>query len=196
MAQPLSPDYIQDAEFDATNRAKKTITQTGSVAGTQKTVSVTKACAAAGDYAAEDVLSESAAAGTAWTFAAVARENGASGYVVKAHVICETTALTPRLRLFLFNAAPTCNLNDNVANDALVHADEANYVGYIDFPAMNDVGGDSEAIATPSTSGNLPLAFTCATAADDLIGVLVTRDAITGETATDDYIIKLTVEQY
>jgi len=165
------------------------------ITGTIKTVSVTKALAATTNYTAEDVLSESASAGTVWTFAAITRANGGSGYIVKAHVICETTAQTPRLTFYLFTAAPTCNLNDNAANTALVSADLANYVGKIDFPAMEDLGGDSEAIASPSTYGNLPLAFTCADNADDLLGVLVTRDAIAGETAGDDYTIRLTVEQ-
>jgi hypothetical protein len=161
-----------------------------------KTVSVTKAVAAAGNYAAEDVLSESASAGTSWTFAAIARKNGAAGAIVAAHVICETTAQTPRLTLFLFTATPTSELDDNKANTALLHADLANYVGKIDFPAMEDLGGDSEAVATPSTVGNLPLPFRCASGADDLLGILVTRDAITGETATDDYTVRLTAEQY
>jgi len=167
------------------------------IIGKQKTVSVTKALAAAGDYAAGDVLSESASAGTAWTFSGMARSTGFSGYITKAHAICETTALTPRLVIFLFTATPTCTLNDNAANTALLHADLANYVGKIDLPAMEDIGtGDSEAIATPSTTGNLPLAFTCASDSNDLYGVVVTRDAITGESAGDDLVIRLTCEQY
>ena len=162
-----------------------------------KIVSVTKALVAASAYAAADVLSESATngVGTAWTFSAIASGNGRSGEVTKAHVISETTALTPRLVLYLFTAAPTCELDDNAANTALLHADQANYVGRIDFPAMSENGtGDSEAIATESTFGNLPLAFTCAATADDLFGVLVTMDAFT-QVATDDMIIKLTVRQ-
>lgn len=153
------------------------------------TVSVTKALAAAGDYTAEDVLSESATAGTVWTFL-VGR---GSGYLTKAQAICETTALTPRLALFLFKATPTSNLNDNVANTALLHADLANYIGRIDFPALSDIGGDSEAVATPSTTGNLPLAYV-ADKDGKIYGVLATRDAITGETAGDDMTIILTVE--
>jgi len=170
----------------------------GTVSGVLKSVSVTKALEAAVAYTAGDVLCETdtASAGTAWTFAAIARANGAKGYITKAQVISETTAITPRLTLFLFHTAPTCELDDNAANTALLHADEANYIGKIDFPAMEDIGtGDSEAVATPSTVGNLPLEFECAAAADDLIGVLVTRDAFT-QTATDDMIVKLTVEQY
>jgi hypothetical protein len=78
----------------------------------------------------------------------------------------------------------------------LLHADLANYIGKIDFPAMEDLGtGDSEAIATPSTVGGLPLAFECASAADDLIGILVNRDAFT-QVAGKEMRVVLTVEQY
>jgi hypothetical protein len=162
---------------------------------TIKTVSVTKALAAAGNYDAEDVMCEHATTGVAWTFAALARANGGTGRIIKAHALWETTALTPRLTLFLFNAAPTTELDDNKANAAPAFADLSQYVGKIDFPAMEDLGGMSEAIATPSTYGNLPLDFECAAAADDLIGILVTRDAITGEVAEASLTIRLTVEQ-
>jgi len=149
-------------------------------------------------YGIGDVLSESdtPAAGTAWTFAAIASVDGGTGYIVKAHVISETTAIVPRLTLFLFSALPTCELDDNAANTALLHADLISYVGKIDFPAMEDLGtGDSEALATPGTYGNLPLAFQCAAGADDLYGVLVTRDAFT-QTAIDDMTVRLTAENY
>lgn len=155
-----------------------------------KEVSVTKALAAAGNYAAEDVLSESATAGTAWIF----RGTGGSGYITKAQAICETTGLTPRLILYLFNVLPTSNLYDNVANTALLHADLAKYIGKIDFPALEDLGGDSEALASPSTYGNLPIAFCTKDVAQTLYGILVTRDAITGESAGDDMTVILTVE--
>ena len=168
----------------------------GNTSNTLKPVSVTKALAAAGNYDIEDVLSESAGAGTVWTFVGMAKLNGGSGYITKAHVICETTGLTPRLTLFLFTAAPTSNLNDNVANTALLHADLANYIGKIDFPALGDLGGDSEAVATPSTDGNLPLEFTCATADDNLYGILVTRNAITGESAGDEMTVRLSADRY
>ena len=163
--------------------------------GSLKTAAVTKALAAAEAYAAEDVLSESATAGSAWVFTGIARADGGGGYITKAQAICERTAVTPRLSLYLFRSAPTSELKDNAANTALKHEDLANYVGRIDFPAMEDLGGDSEATATPSTSGKLPLAFQCAEDADDLYGVLVTRDALT-VTAEDEMTIILTVEQY
>lgn len=147
-----------------------------------RTVSVTKALAAASAYDAGDVLSESATngEGTAWTFAGIAKKDGGFGYITKAHVISETTALTPKLALYLFNAAPTCELDDHAANTALLYADAAKYVGRIDFPAMTENGtGASEAFVTPSSAGVLPLAFTCATNADDLVGVLVAIDTFT-----------------
>lgn len=163
-------------------------------------VSVTKALDSSdGAYTAEDVLSESKSAGTVWTFSTIAKVNGGTGYIVKAQAISETNNVTPRLTLYLFNATPTgAAVNDNVANTSVLHANISQYVGRIDFPAMEDLGGagtDSTSIATPSTSGNLPLAFQCATAADDLIGILVTRDAFTN-TATNDMTIVLTVEQF
>ncbi len=179
--------------YDGTNWVVKD-NNSSSGGGKLKTISVTKALVG-GACSAEDILSESVSAGTYWTFAAIARVNGGKGYITKAHAICETTAITPRLTLFLFNATPTCAKNDNVANTALLHADLAKYVGKIDFPAMEDLGtGDSEAVATPSTYGNLPLEFECASDADDLIGVLVARDAVTPG-AGDDMTVRLTVEQ-
>lgn len=155
---------------------------------------LTKEVAAVGDYAAEDVLSESASAGTAWSWAAT-KLKGGFGYISKAQVICEVTGLTPALTLYLFKDTPTCNLNDNVANTALLHADLDNYIGKIDFPAMEDLGtGDSETLATPGTYGNLPLSFVCALDDTTIYGVLVTHGAITDETADMEISINLTFE--
>lgn len=160
-------------------------------------VSTTKALAAAGNYAAEDVLSEDAdnGEGTAWTFNDCATNKGGSGYIVGAIASLETTALTQRITLYLFNATPTSELDDNAANTAVLNADIGKYVGRIDFPALEDLGGNSEAVVTPSTSGNLPLKFVCASTDNNLYGIAVTRDAITGENATDDLTIILLIEQ-
>ncbi len=174
---------------------KPRITASQVITGYKINVSVTQALAAAGDYAAEDVMCENATTGVVWTFDGIVFRNGGSGYIVKAHALWETTALTPRLTLYLFNAAPTTELDDNKANAAPAFADLAQYVGKIDFPAMEDLGGMSEAIATPSTYGNLPLGFDCATTDDALYGILVTRDAITGESAGKSLTIRLEAEQ-
>ena len=160
------------------------------------TITVTKALAAAANYDAEDVLSESAGTGTAWTFAQAARSNGGSGAILAVYDIFQTTNLTPRLTVYWYKATPTCVLNDNVANTSVKNADKANYLGRTDISTMEDLGGISESIATPSTVGNLPLVFTCASDADDIIGVVVTRDGFSDEIATDELSIVIVVEQY
>ena len=167
------------------------------VAGSIKTVSVTKVCEAEGAYAAADVISESDTdgAGTCWTFEEVAAVNGGSGYITNARIISETTALTARLVLQLYKATPTCELDDNAANTGVLWADRANFVGPIDFPALSENGtGASASMVTPSTIGGLPIAFTCANSCDDLFGVLVTLDAFD---QVDDKSIRIdiTVEQ-
>jgi hypothetical protein len=170
------------------------------VIGRLKTVSTTKALAAAGAYSAEQVLSQSATnnAGTAWTWDALANATGRGGYIVRAMASSETTNVTPRLTLFLFNVIPTYTtdeLDDRAANLAPKNATIANYIGRIDFPELSDLGGNSEAVCSPSTFGGLPLSFMCAATDDALYGIVVTRDGFT-QTATDDLTIKLTVEQY
>ena len=174
-----------------------TITRLANIGDRTITVSLLRTLASAGDYAAGDVMSDSATggAGTAMSFTGIAKTKGAGGYITKASILCSTTALTPKLTLFLFNAVPTCELDDNAANTAVVAADQASYVGHIDFPAMEDIGtGMSQTLATPSTYGNLPLAFNCAYNSNILYGVIVTRTAITGEAASMTLRINLTTE--
>jgi len=173
------------------------INRIGTMSGVVKTIRKTVELAAAGDYAAEDVLSNSASAGVAWSWLALFRADNTKGYITKVHAMCEVTALTPRLTIYFFKAAPTnCNLNDNVGNTAPHHSDKANYVGKVDLPALEDLGGMSEAVASPSTYGNLPLLVEAASNADDLHGVVVTRDAITAEVATMELTLDVTMEQY
>lgn len=161
-----------------------------------KTISVTKALAAAAQYSANDILSESASAGTSWVFSAIARGNFTTGYITKAVAISESEGVTPRLVAYVFKAVPTSVLNDNVANTGPDAADKANYLGAIDFPALESLGTtDSTATATPNTASGLPLAFDCTAASDDLWLLVVTRDVFT-QTTGDDLTIHLTVEQH
>lgn len=155
-----------------------------------KVVSDSKNLAAAGNYAAEDVMSEDATAGTPFVFD-VGLE---CGYVVKAQVLLDVTALTPRLTLYLFNDIPSGEKTDNESNDNPIHADINIYEGKIDFPAMEDLGGDSESLSTSSTYGNLPITFEASNQTKKLYGILVTRDTITGEVAAMECIIKLTIQ--
>lgn len=162
-------------------------------------VKTTKALAALGNYDAEDVMSEDAdnGEGTAWTFADCASESAGSGQIIEAIVSCETTGLTPRLTLQLYNATPACELDDNAASNGPTNADmvAGKFIGSIEFPAMEDLGGNSESRVSTSTLGNLPIPFTCANGATALYGVLVTQDAITGEAAGDDMTIILKIKR-
>jgi len=158
-------------------------------------VSAEMALAAAADYAAEDVLSNNVTTAVPWRFEHMARKKGGRGTITKAIALCSTTALTPGITLYLFREQPTSNLLDNVANTAVVTADRYKYIGQIAFPAMAELGGNSESVATPSTSGNLPLEFDCGPGDDGLYGVVVTRDAITGEVANMGLLITLFCRQ-
>lgn len=135
-------------------------------------------------YTANDVICDSTATGTTIAFPAIAAGDGRSGYISKASIMLGTSGITPRLTMFLFNALPVGGtLQDNAANLHVQGTDSAKYVGKIDWVALENIGsGNSQAIATPSTYGNVPLWFNCASAADDLFGVLVTRDTVTAGT--------------
>lgn len=152
---------------------------------------------AGGAESANDVLSESASAGTCWFFEDVLDVGGGSGQIIGAIANSESESVTPRLRLFLFSAPPTgCVLNDNVANTCPDFSDLAKLVGFIDFPAMSSLGTtDSIAVATPNTpSSNVPLPFVLGPGGTSLYGVLITRDAFT-QTGTDDITIILLIER-
>lgn len=157
---------------------------------------VEKALAAAGNYGAEDVLSESATGGTPWEFPGLVRKPGGNCLLVNAHVLVETTALTPRLTLYLYSQRPTCAVNDNVPNTGPIHADRLFFIRQIDFPALEDLGGVSGAVASISTVGNLPIAFTCEPDDTKIYGILVTRDAITGQAAGMTCTVRLSGEPY
>ena len=137
--------------------------------------------AATTDYAAKDVLSNSATAGRSFAFDNAVRKKGGTGTIEKAIAYCSVTGLTPRITLYLFNAKPTGTLNDNAANNSPVLADHPSFEGQIDFLAAEDLGGGSTSVVTVGTYGNLALPFHCAE--KTLYSIAVTRDAITGEVA-------------
>ncbi len=168
-----------------------------SIRGRMKTVTASLPLASLNAYAANDILTNSTAAGTTFAFPAILRADGAYGYITGAKISFDTTAVTPRTSMFLFNAVPTGGtIRDNVLNLHITATDLAKYQGKIDWVATETLNsGASEALASPSTYGNLPISVKGASGADDLYGVLVTRDIVTlgtGGTAT----VSLTVEQY
>lgn len=178
--------------YDGTNWSKKTAFRLVRVSRTKALIG--------GTYVAKDVLSESATnnVGTSWVFSDVVAQNGGSGVIIKAVVVSETTNITPRISLLLYNAVPTCELDDNAANNAPKHADLDNYMGRLDFPALqaSDFGtnNDSAQQIVPGSYQGIPLSFICATADKNLYGVSVTWDAFT-QVAGDDLSFYLEIER-
>ena len=145
-------------------------------------------------YSDEDVFSESAGSGTAWTFDAVVPDGGAGGQIVKAMVACDDTNIVPVMTMYLTNVTPTGVLNDNVGNTNPVYATESdNYQGRLDWPAMQDLGGMSESVLT-SADTKLPVHFTTAAGDDALYGVLVVRSAAHTPTSAAKIRVTLTIE--
>ena len=136
----------------------------------RKTVLTTKTVVG-GVNSADDVISNSVDAGTDWDF-----DFGGTGYITKAILTSATNAIVPRCTLQLYSVPPTCNLHDNVAATSPVAADVPYFVGEVSFPALHDKGNShSYSIATPSTYGDLPIAFDVPV----LYGVLISDDACT-----------------
>ena len=137
-------------------------------------------------YTDEDVFSENASSGTAWTFDAVVPEAGAGGKIVKAMIACDDTNIVPVCSMYLTNVLPTGNLN--------VYATEVdNYQGRLDWAAMQDLGGMSESVLT-SADTKLPLHFVTASGDDALYGVLVIRSAAHTPTSGAKITVTLTIE--
>ena len=168
--------------------------------GNLKVIKDSKTLAAAGNYTANDVLSENATVGTPWRFKNISKNDGRGFRINTAHQIWSKsggiTAITPRTTLFLFSQLPTSELRDNEANTAVLYADKGNYLRRIDFPALSNLGGSPETICTPSTYGGLPLDITLAAGLTDIYGILVIVDAETNEATSTVVDITLAVEQF
>ncbi len=158
----------------------------------------TKALAAAAGYTAQDVLSESATEGigTPYEFA-LASKPGGSILIIGARVGSESEDITPRIDLEIYTKYPSCNLADNVPYVGPAPADKNFYWGPIAMMSLSDKAdatGDSSAIVSTSTVGNLPIGIVCENNNDRIFIVPVTLDAFT-QTATDDLTIRITALQ-
>lgn len=151
-----------------------------------------------GAYTAGDVVGTDncTTTSTYWTFTECTWKNGGKGYIVGATLTNETENQAVQYDLFLFNAAPTGETTDNAANTNPIKADRAKYLGKIEFPTSVAKGATvmTYTQASPSTTGNLPVAFQCGSTVDDLYGILVTNTAYT-QTPTDDIEITLLIEE-
>lgn len=151
------------------------------------TSSVSRTVAAAGDYAANDVVSNSAteASATAWVFDGMSPGAGKAGCIFSATITCsEDDVSGSRFRLFLLSEQPSPGtvLADNAA--LAMDAGDLNKVEtYIDFPAMIDVGSFSMSQSVGVNYGY----FT----SDKLYGVLQILDAEADEAPGMTITIKL-----
>ena len=164
--------------------------------GVLKEIRVTKNILIGGAYDAFDVVSEETTdtTGTDWDFAGAAGANGGFAILETAFVISQTPNIEPGLTLILFNAPPTGELDDNALNTSPVDGDLAKVIGDITFPALRHVGtsANSMAMATPSTYGNAPFVYKCASGTTTIYGILKTRDVFT-QVAGDNMTVVLLV---
>lgn len=163
-------------DWDSSDAAKTV----GIATFVQGTCDGANALAAAGDYAANDVLSNDAGAGAGdpWLFTGLARVSGGSGVITRAVITSNVEAWTPRLRLWLFNAAPSSATEQDDNSAFLLDADDkTKLIGYIDFDASADAG-------EVSVTQNLDVRMTFkAVGSANIYGILQTLDAFTNETA-------------
>jgi hypothetical protein len=140
-------------------------------------------------YNALAAVSNSVSAPAVITFANIARIAQGSGYITKARTLTDLSSITPRLRLQLYNAAPTA-INDGSAQ-TLLWANRLIRIGYIDFDALTTEGSGSDAAGALNTA--IRLAFNCASGDRNLYGLLETRDPFTPASGQDIF-IELTAE--
>lgn len=159
-------------------------------------VSITGTCggantvAAAGDYADNDVVSNSATAGVPWWFPGAARVPGGGGIIKRFTLSCSTAAVVASWRLHLFTEPPiTSALNDNVAFD-LKNADRLKWIGFIDLTALADIGDPSA-----NCNSALNFQFVCAPDSRDLWAILQITDADANESAGMTIIPQLGITQ-
>lgn len=147
----------------------------------------TKALAAAGNYTAGDVLSESATngAGTAWSWPGLGPADvNTPMVIIGAVLVGNNQSRLVQHRLHLFSANPSnSELDDNAALN-IVSADKSLYQGYINFPATTDEG-------TAVTSQRSGLAHAVKTASGTLYGILEDLDGETDESAGETIEITL-----
>jgi hypothetical protein len=130
-------------------------------------------------YDAGDAVTNSTSASVALTLAGVVTANGGSGRIVGGTLKTDKKDFSGiRLRLHLFNAAPTAISNDN-AQHRILYADKEEEVGFIDFPAMNIGTDTTNSTGAISQAGAVYVPFTCAADSKDLRGVFEVLDAAT-----------------
>lgn len=158
-------------------------------------VSDSFAAAAAGDYADNDVISDSASngVGTAMEFANAVKTSGGSAKIISGSVnFVASTAIAAAVGLQLFAATPTATeLDDNAAEGGVGAADAPNYLGEMAFTAGTDYGAGTILYPTTVTAA-APLFIRAS--ATSIFGRLIFRDAEANETAGMTVAVTLYVE--
>ena len=149
-----------------------------------KFFTVTVTCAAAGDYAANDIMSNSATGDAGVAAVVVFDSKAAIALVKQVTAVCSEDSVLNRLRLHFYNynpAAADVEMDDNAAFDFAKNATgAAGYIGSIDLPAFRD-GGTSMAVAEANLVDKYLAELTTGTA---VYMVIETLDAETNETAS------------
>ncbi len=130
-----------------------------------------------GTHDAGDYLNDATA--KSWVLKNAAREKGGSGQIIKFQVYTPVASQTFRTAWQVFTREPITALTDDGAAASPVASDGPFFEDEIAMPALLSRGAASYAVATPSTTGNSPLAFTCLPGSRDLHLAGITLDATT-----------------
>ena len=182
------PDYSNNAgrlpfplELDAAGNLKVNV-----VGGGFRSTSDSFVAAAAGDYADNDVLSDSASngVGTALEFTNAVLTAGGSALVIGGSInVVASTSVAATIGLQLFSQTPTATeLDDNAAEGGVGAADAPYYLGEMLFAAGTDYGAGT--IKPPSAvTPAAPMMIRAAAGSKSIFGRLIFRDAEASETA-------------
>lgn len=150
--------------------------------------------AAAGDYGALDVLSQSASngVGVAWVIPGAGRVNGGAGRIVGGVITTSVAAFAAKFRMYVFDANPSASELDDNAALSIAAGDRSKLIGTLQWATDGtNVGG----VSLNELTNTLPLPFKCAAADTNLYGILVTVDAETNESAGMTVDVQLLIEQ-
>ncbi len=160
-----------------------------------KAVTGSFVAAAAGDYADNDVISNSVSngTGTAMEFANAVRVTGGAGMIVGASLsFVAAGAIAATSELELFAQTPTATeLDDNAAAGGVGAADAPYYLGSIAFAAGTDVGASTFCLPATLTPAAPRFIWAVGTS---IYGRLIFRDAEAGETAAMPVSITLFIQ--
>ena len=161
-------------------------------------LSQTVVAAAAGDYGAADVISNSATAdaGVAAEFAGAATNAEDVVTLVGASVRVNAPSFVPQLKFHFFSRAPVASeaeMDDNVAFSIKTTAGQDIYLGNLTFPALANPGGTLFAVTEISPTGQVQKPMKLGAGETSLYVVIETVDADTNEVASMNLDIDLYV---